>query len=414
MSDQITKHLESHVKLNLFDDHFNQNPYPTFSDLRKDEPVYQTIMPDGQQAWIITRYEDAALALKEPRFVKDPENAGHEIAADSPLNPKNNILAKHMLISDPPDHRRLRSLVQQAFTPRKIEGLRGRIEEITNDLLDGMEDKDQIDLIQSLAFPLPIIVICEMLGVPKEDHDKFRRWSNRIVETVNNAERAKEVKGDIEAFVGYLRDWIDKRRQDPREDMISDLILAEQEGDKLTEQELYSLVFLLLIAGHETTVNLIGNGVLALLQHPEQKRLLQNHPELIKNAIEELLRYDGPVMFSTSRWASEDIDFIGKTISKGDLVLIALDSANRDPEHFPEPDKLDLNREPNRHLAFGKGIHFCLGAPLARLEAELAINTLLRRVPNLALACKPDALTWRPGMLMRGLDKLPVTWRRFD
>lgn len=399
MSNQHTNQMD----IDVLSKEFTQNPYPTFGRLRENDPIYRTLMPSGQYAWIITRYEDAVAVLKDQRFIKDYTKLTDGDSGSGGM-------ANTMLFSDLPDHKRLRSLVQLAFTPRMIEGLRGRIEEITNELLDSVKGKSEMNFIDDFAFPLPIIVICEMLGVPTEDRNKFRDWSNTLVEATNNPEQTEGTQGSLMAFMGYLQEWITKRRQDPQDDLITQLIQAEEKGDHFTEQELVSLVFLLIIAGHETTVNLISNGVLALLEHPEQKEKLQKQPELIHTAVEEFLRYDGAVEFSTDRWAGETIEFAGKTIPKGDLVLVAIDSADRDPEQFKDPDVFDITREKSRHIAFGKGIHSCLGAPLARLEAEVAINTLLRRLPNLRMTTDPETLQWRPGMLIRGLKELPLAF----
>lgn len=410
MSNHSTTHQQQHEAINLFSETFNQNPYPTFSKLREHDPVYQTLMPDGHYAWFVTRYEDALSVLKDERFIKDFTRLLDE--KDQGANKAHSsILTENMLFSDPPDHRRLRGLVQQAFTPRMIKGFRGRIEEITNELLDDVQDKGQMDLIDHFSFPLPIIVICELLGVPKEDRNQFRTWSNTLVEASNNPEQTQEdVQQSMEAFVAYLQQLIAKRRQNPQDDLISKLIHAEEEGDRLSERELYGVISLLIIAGHETTVNLITNGVFELLEHPDQMEQLKAQPELIKEALEEFLRFNGPVEFSTDRWAAETVELEGKTISKGDHVLVALDSANRDPAQFEDPDEFDITRGKSKHLAFGKGMHFCLGAPLARLEAEVAVTTLLHRMPHLRMETDPEKLQWRPGMIMRGLKELPVVF----
>ncbi|UOQ93464.1 cytochrome P450 [Halobacillus shinanisalinarum] len=397
------------TNIELFTSEFNQNPYPTFSKLRQEDPIHQTLMPSGHYSWIVTRYEDAVAVLKDPRFIKDYTHLlGQEEREEAQAN--SSIFVRNMLFSDPPDHKRLRGLVQKAFTPKMIEGLRGRIEEITNELLDNVQEKGQMNLIDDFAFPLPIIVICEMLGVPSQDRDKFRTWSNTLVEASNNPEKAEQVETHMTEFVMYLKQLCAERRQNPKDDMISKLIQSEEEGDSLSEQELYGVISLLIIAGHETTVNLITNGVFALLENPEQKEQLKNDPDLIDSALEEFLRYNGPVEFSTDRWASEMVELRGKTIAKGDHVIVALDSANRDPEQFEDPDLFDITRGKSKHLAFGKGIHFCLGAPLARLEAEVAVTTLLFRMPEIQLNTVSAALEWRPGILMRGLKELPVSF----
>jgi cytochrome P450 len=272
-----------------------------------------------------------------------------------------------------------------------------------------VQERGEMDLIDDYAFPLPITVIAELLGVPAEDRNKFREWSNAAVSGDTTQEYLEKILlPHMQAFTDYLRAMFEEKRKNPKDDLISGLVRAEEAGDTLSEDELLGMVFLLLIAGHETTVNLIGNGVLALLQHPDQLQKLRDDPSLIKPAIEELLRYDGPVETSTERFAREDIAIGGTVIPKGEMVMVVLASADHDPERFTAPDALDITRAHNRHLAFGKGIHFCLGAPLARMEGQIAIGTLLRRMPELRLADPPESLTWRPGMVLRGLKGLPV------
>ncbi|RUT31868.1 cytochrome P450 [Paenibacillus zeisoli] len=388
------------VTSSLFTKEFTKNPYPVYAQLREMDPIYKCIFPQGSEGWMITRYEDAVEAFKDPRLSKDVVKHGGQ-------NGHQSIFAQSMLFSDPPDHKRLRGLVQQSFTPVMIEGMRGRIQEITDELLDGFRGRDEIHLIDEFAFPLPIIVICEMLGVPAEDRDKFRLWSNTLVGGYSE-ENAGKLKQHMDEFVQYLGAMFNRLRAEPGQDMISQLIAAEEEGDKLTEQELYGVVALLIIAGHETTVNLIGNSILSLLQYPDQLELLVRQPELIHTAIEESLRFNGPVEFSTGRWAREDFNFKGKEFKKGDLVIIALNSANHDPSQFESPDVFDITREKSPHLAFGKGIHLCLGAPLARLEGEIAINSLLKRYPNMKLNAEPGELEWRPGMIVRGVKEIPL------
>ena len=317
---------------------------------------------------------------------------------------------RHMLSADPPDHTRLRALVNLSFTPRLVEQWRARIQAITDELIDAVEAQGKMELIDSFAFPLPLAVITEMLGVPPEDRLAFRKWSNTVVEASGNPAMFTRVRADMQAFGMYLHTLISEKRQQPAEDLLSKLIQAEEEGETLAENELISMVFLLLIAGHETTVNLIGNGMLALLEHPDQMEKLRQDPELIKTAIEEFLRYQSPVMTATQRWARQDLEFAGQQMRRGDSVMVVLASANHDYEAFSEPDALDITRPENRHLAFGKGIHYCLGAPLARLEGQIAIATLVRRLPNLRLDIAPEQLTWRPGMLLLGLHKLPVAF----
>lgn len=383
----------------FFTKEFTQNPYPVYEKLRETDPVFKVMFPHGEFGWIITRYEDAVEVLKDQRFSKDVAKR---------YGPENQtVFVNNMLFSDPPDHRRLRGLVQKAFTPKLVADMRSHIQDIADDLLNKIGSRDKMNLIDEYAFPLPIIVISEILGVPVEDQDKFRVWSNSIIDA-SSSDHAEMFEQHAKEFTEYLTDWFAKVRENPGKDLISKLVIAEESGQQLTENELLGVVSLLIIAGHETTVNLIGNGVLALLEHPEQRDLLIQKPELIHNAVEEMLRYNGPVEFSTSRWALEDVEFRGQNIAKGELVIVALDSANRDTEKFKDADIFDITREKSQHLAFGKGIHLCLGAPLARLEGEIAISTLLARYPEIQLQTDVTELEWRPGMIVRGLKELPV------
>ncbi|WP_418037476.1 cytochrome P450 family protein [Paenibacillus xylanilyticus] len=383
----------------FFTKEFTQNPYPVYEKLRETDPVFKVMFPHGEFGWIITRYEDAVEVLKDQRFSKDVAKR---------YGPENQtVFVNNMLFSDPPDHRRLRGLVQKAFTPKLVADMRSHIQDIADDLLNKIGSRDKMNLIDEYAFPLPIIVISEILGVPVEDQDKFRIWSNSIIDA-SSSDHAEMFEQHAKEFTEYLTDWFAKVRKNPGKDLISQLVIAEESGQQLTENELLGVVSLLIIAGHETTVNLIGNGVLALLEHPEQRDLLIQKPELIHNAVEEMLRYNGPVEFSTSRWALEDVEFREQNIAKGELVIVALDSANRDTEKFKDADIFDITREKSQHLAFGKGIHLCLGAPLARLEGEIAISTLLARYPEIQLQTDVTELEWRPGMIVRGLKELPV------
>ncbi|GAB6930486.1 cytochrome P450 [Paenibacillus sp. JCM 10914] len=396
-------HVNESLKNALFTEEFTQNPYPVYENLRQQDPIMNLHFPDGRYGWLISNYDDAVAALKDGRFTKNVAKAYGEQHAS--------VFSTNMLFADPPDHKRLRGLVQKGFTPQRIEGMRDHIQDIANRLLDDIGSRNTMNLIDEYAFKLPIIVISEILGVPLEDQDKFRKWSNSII-SASNRETSEEVLIHMKEFIAYLNEWFDKVRKEPGDDMISKLVIAEEEGERLSEQELYGVVTLMIIAGHETTVNLIGNGLLALLEHPEQRTLLQEQPELIHGAIEEMLRYNGPVEFSTSRWAAEDLEFRGVNMNKGDLVVIALNSANRDPKQFDDPDLFDITRDKSMHLAFGKGIHLCLGAPLARMEGEIAINTLLRRYPELELHSSVDRLEWRPGMIVRGVKEIPLSLSR--
>jgi cytochrome P450 len=401
-------------QVDLFSPDFKANPYPAYAHLRSTAPIHRVTLPDGRAMWLVTRYEDVAAVFKDKRFVKDWRNAvtPEQLAQIPPIPDVMKPLSRNMLDTDPPDHERLRALVSKAFTPRLIELMRPRVQAIADSLLDAVEDKGEMDLIDDYAFPLPITVIAELLGVPVEDRNKFREWSDAAVSGDATQEYVEKILiPHMLAFTDYLRALFDEKRKNPRDDLISALVRAEEAGDKLSEDELLAMVFLLLIAGHETTVNLIGNGMLALLQHPDELQRLKDDPSLTKPAIEELLRYDGPVETSTERFAREDVAIGGTVIPRGEMVMVVIASADHDPERFPDPEALDITRQDNKHLAFGKGIHFCLGAPLARMEGQIAINTLLRRMPDMRLKDSPESLTWRPGLVLRGLKGLPIEFR---
>ncbi len=405
------------LEIDLSSPRLKSNPYPLFTHLRSEDPMHWVEFPGNRHGWLITRYEDAERALRDARFVKDPRHAltQEQLLQQFPAALEQSqghqhafTFGRNLLGTDPPDHTRLRSLVSLSFTPRLIEQWRERIQTITNELLDAVEHKGEMDLVDALAFPLPIIVITEMLGIPPEDRMKFRAWSNNVIEASGNPQTFRERREQLTEFRDYLRFLIDEKRSHLSDDLLSLLIRNEEAGDKLSEEELIAMVFLLLIAGHETTVNLISNGALALMTHPAQMEELKREPALLKSAIEEFLRFHGPLMTATQRWAAEDMEFDGKTIHHGDYVVVLLASANHDPETFQHPDELDITRKNNPHLAFGKGIHYCLGAPLARLEGQVAIGTLLQRLPQMRLAVEPQELVWRPGALIMGLRTLPV------
>lgn len=394
---------------------FRRNPNPVFAQLRASQPLSSFSLPNGLTVWLATRYDDVQEILKDTRFAKDMRNvAPPEVIASifqGAGGESLQLLSQHMLSSDPPDHTRLRKLVSKAFTLRVVEQMRPRIQQIADELLDAVQGQGEMELIGDFAFPLPITVISELLGIPAEDRPNFRVWTSALLKNSSNVfQSTMDVPVEAQIFADYLRNMIASRRAHPTEDMIGRLVQAEEEGDKLSERELIAMIFLLITAGHETTVNLIGNGALALLQHPDQWHLLQEHPEYIESAVEELLRVTGPVMLGTPRWCREEMEWHGQTIHKGSMVLVSLMSANDDPEHFPDPDKLDITREEHQHLAFGKGIHACIGAPLARLEGQIAFRTLVRRMPNLRLATDPEQLIWRGSLLLRGLNALPVTF----
>jgi cytochrome P450 len=375
------------------------DPYSVHARLRAQHPVAPVIMPGGTPAWLITGYAQARAALTDPRLLKLPKGwrpEPHSLEA---------ALELHMLNSDPPDHERLRKLVNKAFTARRVEQLRPRISVITAGLLDDMSAQQEVDLLTAFAFPLPVTVICELLGVPVADRDQFRAWSATIVSESVSPEVAQD---HITAMIGYFRNLLAARRRAPADDLLSDLISARDDTDRLSEDELLSMAWLLLVAGHETTVNLIAGGVLALLLNPGELARLRADPALLGGAVEELLRYVSPVNDATFRFAAEPLEIDGVPIGPGEVVLVALSGANRDPSRYPHPEGLDVGRDSGGHLAFGHGIHYCLGAPLARLEAEIAFRGLLERFGAMTLAVPPDALRWRPSSLIHGLESLPV------
>ena len=316
-----------------------------------------------------------------------------------------------MLTSDPPEHTRLRRLVSKAFTPRMVEGLRPRIQEIVDRLLDAAAQNGRMDVIRDLAYPLPVIVIAEMLGVPPNHRDQFKHWSDEIVGVLGGPlvpqETLERSRVAVHELAEYLNSVIVERRGEPREDLVSGLIAAEEQGQILSGDEMLATAMLLLVAGNETTTNLIGNGMLSLLRNPDEMERLCADPSQVPTAVEELLRYDGPVQ-ATGRVAMEDLEIGGQKVTKGQAVLTVLGAANRDPAQFGKPDELDLDRQPNEHVAFGDGIHFCLGAPLARAEGQIAFETLLRRFPHPRLEI--DNLQWGGSFILRGLKSLPIVF----
>lgn len=386
------------------------NPQAVYNQMRTENPIWKGISQFDNPIWFFTRYEDVVTVLKDRRFVKNarknlpPEIVKRYMPVEE--DPTWAAINKHMLNLDAPDHTRLRSLVHKAFTPARIRDLEPRIEEIAQELLDAMDGKSEGDLLDDFAFPLPITVIAEMLGVEKERRDDFRRWTGTILFGMDeNASRMAVME-----LVQYTNELIEVRRETDTGDILSALVRLEEDGDKLDHMELISMVFLLLVAGHETTVNLIGNGTLLLMQHPEQMTMLQNEPSLLKNAIEEILRFNGPVETPTTRFASEDIEVAGVTIPMGDIVLPSLLGANRDPDIFDNPNVFDITRDPNPHIAFGQGIHFCLGAPLARMEAHIAFTALLDRLPGIQINAPVESLEWTSSLLIHGMKALPVKW----
>lgn len=397
-------------KYDLYSQDFNRNAYATFAEMRTHDPIHRQIGLDGvTPIWFFSKYEDIDAILRDKRFVRDEalSKEPHERYKASALD---ELINNHMLTKDGNDHRRLRNLVSQAFTPRRIAELRPRIQSIAHELVAAVKAKGEMDLIAEFSFPLPTIVILEMLGIPIEDRDKFKTWSNALLAPQMNQEGAEEAIRLLTDFTDYLRELFVKRRSEPKDDLITALLEAEEAGDKLSENELFSTMVLLIVAGHETTVNLIANAILALIKNPDQLGKLKQAPELMPQAVEEFLRFDGSVERALNRFAAEDISYKGHKIKRGDPVILILASANHDESKFKEPEALELERQPNPHLGFGKGMHYCLGAPLARLETEIALNTLLAELPDLALAVTESDLRWRflPGF--RGLETLPIRW----
>ncbi|MBY6305367.1 cytochrome P450 family protein [Streptomyces clavuligerus] len=386
---------------------FERDPFPVYAALRAQGQVHRVRVPRGMDLYLIVGHEACRAAYTEPRFSRDWVGSGH-LSTISEVDPDQPVLT-HMLLTDPPVHTRLRRLVTREFTPRRIEALAPRVQRITDDLLDAMlaDGKREADLVPSFAFPLPMAVICELLGVPALDRTLFSSWSREIVAPMDPAAE----KAAYEQMGVYLLELIAAKRADPGEDLLSGLIhTVDEGGDRLSPQELVGMCAVLLVAGHETTVNLIGNGVRALHAHPEQLAELRADWSLLDGAVEEILRYDGPVENSTIRVVLEDVELSGVTIPKGSAVLIAQADADRDPERFDAPDTFDIHRDSRGHIAFGHGIHHCLGAPLARLEARIAFRSLLERCPRLEVIKKDRELPWAEGMLIRGVKELPVRW----
>jgi cytochrome P450 len=395
---------------------FRRDPYPTYHRFRATDPVHWGEDPGlGDGCWYVFRHDDVLSLLRDPRVGREWQRL---LPPDQrpPLPPADSFAATElnwMLLRDPPAHTRLRALVTKAFTPRAVQALRSQIESAAAELLDrATANGRSMDLIADFAFPLPVTVIALILGVPPEDRAQFRNWSMALASAIDLDQhidpdigpRADRATRELSR---YLRDVVAARRREPRDDLISALLAAEEGGNRLTEAELIATLILLLVAGHETTVNLIGNGTLALLRHPHELARLRENPDLIPGAVEELLRYDSPVQM-TFRVVFEQIELGGKTICPGEWICFVLGSANRDPANYPDPDRLDVARAPGRTAAFGMGIHYCLGAPLARLEAEIAFRTLLARCSDLRTTT--DAPDWRSGIVLRGLHALPVTF----
>ena len=394
---------------NPFSPEFLRNPYPSFELLRENQPLMKT--PLG--FWVASRYADVQMILKDRRFGKGFEERMKMRNGDDVFdNPVYANMRTWMLVQDPPDNSRLRGLVSKAFTARRIEGLRPQIQTLVDELLDRVAPRGRMDFIRDFAYPLPVNVICDMLGIPPEDRSHFEfgsKISGRLIDpTPVSAEELQEIGNGFARQEAYFRDLFARRRAEPQDDLTTVLVQAEEAGERLTEAELVGNVILLFGAGHETTVNLLGNGLLALLQNPDQYARLRNNPDLVPGAIEEMLRFDSSVQM-TGRTALEDVEVNGITIPKGDHIINLLGSANRDGAAFDAPESFRVDRKDVRPMSFGGGIHFCLGAQLARVEADIAFRSLLARLPDLRLE-KPDEPDWRPTFTLRGLTGLPIAW----
>jgi cytochrome P450 len=401
----------------LFGWEFAADPYPAYAWLREHAPVHRTRLPSGVEAWLVTRYADARQALADQRLSKNPalhrEGASHGKGKVGIPGERSANLMTHLLNIDPPDHTRLRRLVAKAFTPRRVAAFAPRVQELADGLVDGFAGRGTADLIHEYAFPLPIYAICDLLGVPSEDQDDFRDWAGMMIRHGGGPRGG--VGRAVKKMRGYLAELIDRKRAEEGDDLISGLIRASDHGEHLSGNEVAAMAFILLFAGFETTVNLIGNGTLSLLRdRPQRARFAgiveSGDQDRLAAAVEELLRYDGPVELATWRFATQDLQLGGQPIARGEPVLVVLASADRDPAKFDRPDVLDLTRTDSRHLGYGHGIHYCLGAPLARLEGQVALATLFRRLPDLELSADESELRWRGGLIMRGLRSLPVTF----
>ncbi len=390
------------------------NPFPAYARLRAEAPVYRMTMnrPPNDPLWIITRYQDVSAVLKDERFVKDLNNAlpPDRMPKAGWLSNFSRVMDHNMLTMDAPDHTRLRALVHKVFTPARVEKMHQRVQQLADELLDKAAQNKHFDLIEHYALPIPLTVICEVLGIPNADIARIHRWKKSIMSSPSQPFQRVGRFSSLFGFLNYIRHLCHQRRIDPQDDLISALAKADENGERLSDEELQGMVILLLVAGHETAVSLISSGTLALLDFPDQFDLLRQNPALAKSATEELLRFYPPIETATDRYAREDVTIEGITIPRGGQVRAVIAAANRDPSQFENPDALNITRENNKHLSFGQGVHYCMGAPLARLEGHIAFNTLLARMPNLRLDVPVDSLRWRPGLTFRRLETLPVTF----
>ncbi len=388
---------------------FLENPYPTFKKMREEAPVAWSAK---SKYWMCTSYNEIRGILGDMHYEKQLQR-WKQVNPLMKMVPEVAALMKSravwMLNQNPPDHTRLRGLVNRAFTPKMVAGMRPHIEEIANSLIDNLEKKSEFDFVSEFAFQLPVTVIAEMLGVPKEDREKFKHWSNALTDTLEpspNLDLMKKANKANEELYEYLRPLVQDRRREPKNDLISALVAAEEEGNKLSEEELLANCILILVAGHETTVNLIGNTVRMLGAHPDQLALLKSNHELVPGAVGETLRFESPVQ-TTRRLAGADMELAGQSIKEGDMILLFMGAANRDPEQFEDPDRFDITRDTKKHLAYGHGIHHCLGSSLADAEGQIALETLLKRMPNLKVL--PQKIEIRPTFALRGAKRLMVS-----
>jgi cytochrome P450 len=388
------------------------DPYPFFDDLRSFDPLHWS---DRYRGWFVSRWDDVFTCLRDPRFSSDRVKAIYDTKLTDEQRverkPMFDILQYWMVFNDPPDHTRLRGLVNRAFTPKAVANLRPEIEEVVAAQVDEIRELESIDLIRDFAFPIPAVVIAKMMGVPASERDLFKTWSDAIMALVFGAAgvpgRREQAQASMMELADYLQDLVTYFRANPAENLIGDLIGAQEADDRLSDEEIVSTCTLVLFGGHETTTNLIGNGTRALLQHPDQFERLVANPDMLGSAIEELLRYDGPSKMEVRR-AVDDIEMHGKTIRAGDQVFFVQSAANRDPEQFSDPNRVDIVRNPNRHCGFGFGIHYCMGAPIARLEGSIAIEALIRSLPGLRIGDEPES--WHPTLISRGMQSFPVSW----
>jgi cytochrome P450 len=392
----------------LLDPEVLANPYPLYQLLRSEDPVH---WDPFLHAWVVTRYADVVTVFQRFSANRTPTPEQLTALGLSALTPLAKVMVLQMLFLDPPAHGRVRGLASKAFTPRRVEVLRGHIQDITDSLLDAVQDKGHMDVIADLAYPLPAIVTAELLGVPTSDWKQLTAWSADFAQVLgnfqHNPERAPKVIRSLEEMIVYFRAAIREQQRHPRDGLIHALLTAEIDGDSLSEEEVIANTIVTMVGGQETTTNLIGNGMLTLLRHPDQLERLRADLSLIPSAVEELLRYESPSQH-TARLAPDDVVLGGKLIRKRQAVIAVMGAANRDPERFQDPDRLDLGRQDNRHVAFAWASHFCFGAPLARIEGQTAFEAVLRRMPNMNL--KPGPITWRENLGLRGLTELPVTF----